>query len=96
MKINSADFLVKEGSAVNLDKWPTRGAPVYKSKAQYVKLLGDHVAQMSASRQGGNAKFWRARNKPLKWFMISFKDLLQLLFTGHHETRRNVQHRCVK
>lgn len=51
MKVNSADFLVKDGTTVNLDKWPTKVAPIYKSKAQYLKLLSGHVAQLSALQQ---------------------------------------------
>ena len=35
MKINSKDFRVREGDAVNLKKWPTKVDPVYKSKEQY-------------------------------------------------------------
>ena len=44
MKINSKDFRVREGDKVNLKKWPTMVDPVYKSKEQYHKLLGEHVA----------------------------------------------------
>jgi len=51
MKINSDDFRVRKGSDVNLRKWPTRIAPVYKSKAQYAELLEQHVAQLSALQQ---------------------------------------------
>jgi PPK2 family polyphosphate:nucleotide phosphotransferase len=48
MKINSKDFRVLEGRDVNLRKWPTTVKPVCKSKEQYQKLLGDHVAQLSS------------------------------------------------
>ena len=51
MKIESADFLVKEGATVALDDWPTKVAPMYKSKARYQKLLSDHVARLSAQQQ---------------------------------------------
>jgi PPK2 family polyphosphate:nucleotide phosphotransferase len=51
MKINSMDFRVREGDRVNLHKWPTKVEPVYKSKRQYSKLLGEHVAQLSAQQQ---------------------------------------------
>jgi PPK2 family polyphosphate:nucleotide phosphotransferase len=51
MKIDSNDFRVREGDEVNLKKWPTTVAPVYKSKKQYQKLLEDHVAQLSAMQQ---------------------------------------------
>ena len=51
MKIHSTDFLVKQGEAVRLDKRPTIVAPVYKSKAQYQKLLNGHVSELSALQQ---------------------------------------------
>ncbi|HLO21768.1 MAG TPA: ADP-polyphosphate phosphotransferase [Sphingomicrobium sp.] len=51
MKINSKDFRVREGDEVNLRKWPTSVDPVYKSKEQYHKLLGEHVAQLSSQQQ---------------------------------------------
>jgi len=51
MKINSKDFRVREGDDVNLKKWPTRVDPVYKSKDEYQKLLGDHVAELSSQQQ---------------------------------------------
>jgi PPK2 family polyphosphate:nucleotide phosphotransferase len=42
---------VREDHEVNLKKWPTIVAPVYKSKKQYQKLLEDQVAQLSAMQQ---------------------------------------------
>jgi PPK2 family polyphosphate:nucleotide phosphotransferase len=51
VKINSNDFLVKEGATVALDKWPTRVVPMYKSKGQYQKLLSAHVSQLSSLQQ---------------------------------------------
>jgi PPK2 family polyphosphate:nucleotide phosphotransferase len=51
MKINSKDFQVKEGDAIDLQKWPTIVEPVYKSKDQYKKLLRDHIAQLSSQQQ---------------------------------------------
>jgi PPK2 family polyphosphate:nucleotide phosphotransferase len=51
MKINSKDFRVREGDEVNLKKWPTLVDPVYKSKDQYQKLLGEHVAELSSQQQ---------------------------------------------
>jgi len=42
---------VREGDEVDLDKWPTKVDPVYKSKEQYEKLLEEHVAQLSALQQ---------------------------------------------
>src|SRR6202453_139752 len=51
MKISSKDFRVREGDRVNLKKWPQLVDPVYKSKEQYQKLLGDHVAELSSQQQ---------------------------------------------
>jgi PPK2 family polyphosphate:nucleotide phosphotransferase len=51
MKIDLKDFLVPEGAKVDLGKWPTRVAPVYKSKKDYHGLLATHVAQLSAQQQ---------------------------------------------
>ena len=48
MKINSKDFRVQEGEKVNLKKWPTLVKPVYKSKKQYHKLLGEQVEELSS------------------------------------------------
>lgn len=47
MKINSKDFLVKEGKKVKLTKWPTIVKPVYKSKEQYKQLLRKHIEELS-------------------------------------------------
>ena len=51
MKINPSDFRVPEGDKVNLRKWPTLIDPIYKSRAQYKKLLERHVEQLSAMQQ---------------------------------------------
>jgi PPK2 family polyphosphate:nucleotide phosphotransferase len=51
MKINPKDFRVKEEDKVNLDKWPTKVDPAYKSKDQYDKILSDHVEQLSVQQQ---------------------------------------------
>ena len=51
MKIHSKDFRVGEGDEVNLDKWPTKVVPVYKSKDQYEKILKEHVEQLSSQQQ---------------------------------------------
>ena len=51
MKIDSREFRVREGAEVNLRKWPTNVEPVYESKDQYHKLLGEHVARLSAQQQ---------------------------------------------
>jgi PPK2 family polyphosphate:nucleotide phosphotransferase len=50
-KINSKDFRVREGDKVNLHKWPTKIAPVYKSKQHYQKLLSEHVERLSALQE---------------------------------------------
>ena len=51
MKINSADFRVREGDKVDLRKWPTKVKPVYTSKDDYRQLQADHVSQLSAQQQ---------------------------------------------
>ena len=47
MKIHTKHFRVAEGDEVDLDKWPTKVDPVYKSKTQYKKVLEDNVEQLS-------------------------------------------------
>ncbi|MDR3744621.1 MAG: polyphosphate kinase 2 family protein [Acidobacteriaceae bacterium] len=47
MKIDTKDFCVREGSKVNLKKWPTTSKPVFSSKEEYKRLLEKHVAQLS-------------------------------------------------
>ncbi len=51
MSISTKDFLVREGSSVDLKKWPTRIDPVFESKEQYGKLLDEHVAKLSSLQQ---------------------------------------------
>jgi PPK2 family polyphosphate:nucleotide phosphotransferase len=51
MKIDSKDFRVREGDEVDLQKWPTKVDPVYKSKKHYKKLLEEHVEQLSSLQQ---------------------------------------------
>jgi len=51
MKINSKDFRVQEGEKVKLKKWPTLVKPVYQSKEQYQKLLGEQVGALSEQQQ---------------------------------------------
>ncbi len=46
--IKSKDFRVPPGKKVNLKKWPTHVAPVYKSKKQYHKLLDAQVEELNA------------------------------------------------
>jgi len=51
MKIHVNGFRVTEGDEVDLEKWPTKVNPVYKSKDQYQALLEDHVTLLSAQQQ---------------------------------------------
>jgi PPK2 family polyphosphate:nucleotide phosphotransferase len=51
MKINSNDFRVREGSDVDLKKWPTRIAPVYQKNDDYQGILQDHVKKLSAQQE---------------------------------------------
>jgi PPK2 family polyphosphate:nucleotide phosphotransferase len=51
VKIKPGHFAVKEGSVVELDKWPTEIDPVYKSPKHYRALLEEHVAQLSSQQQ---------------------------------------------
>jgi len=48
MNIRSKDFVVREGGAIKLRKWPTNIHPVYTSKKDYQDLLTDHVAKLSS------------------------------------------------
>jgi PPK2 family polyphosphate:nucleotide phosphotransferase len=51
MRIKSADFQVREGSKVDLRKWPTRVRPSYKTSRQYKDLLAAHVRELSAQQE---------------------------------------------
>jgi PPK2 family polyphosphate:nucleotide phosphotransferase len=51
MKIDPKDFRVREGVEVDLDRWPTKVAKVYKSQDQYHNMLSDHVDRLSAQQQ---------------------------------------------
>lgn len=46
-KIDPDDFRVRPGKKVNLDKWPTRVKPVYRSREEYHTLLTEHAAKLS-------------------------------------------------
>ena len=48
MKIDPEDFRVREGARLSLARWPTRVAPVYRSKTEYQGMMGAHIAEMSA------------------------------------------------
>ncbi len=51
MKIDSDEFRVPEGHQVNLKKWPTKIAAVYRSKDQYKRRLEEHIARLSSQQQ---------------------------------------------
>jgi PPK2 family polyphosphate:nucleotide phosphotransferase len=51
MHIESSDYRVREGVSVNLEKWPTRADPIYKSNEQYQKLLRKHVEALSEQQE---------------------------------------------
>jgi PPK2 family polyphosphate:nucleotide phosphotransferase len=51
MKIDSKEFRVREGEAVDLKKWPTKINPVYKSKEHYKSLLEEHVAKLNVMQE---------------------------------------------
>jgi PPK2 family polyphosphate:nucleotide phosphotransferase len=51
MKIDSKDFRIPPGKAVNLNKWPTVVKPFCKSKEEYQGHLGEHVKKLSALQQ---------------------------------------------
>ena len=47
MKLDPEQFRVPPGKKVNLNKWPTRVKPAYKSKEQYQQLLARQVEQLA-------------------------------------------------
>lgn len=47
MKIKTKNFRVKPGEPVDLQKWPTRVEPLYKSKKKYRKKLNKQVEELS-------------------------------------------------
>ncbi|MEO8368413.1 MAG: ADP-polyphosphate phosphotransferase [Candidatus Solibacter sp.] len=48
MNINSEEFRVQAGAAVNLAEWPTMVKPICKSKKAYQRLLEEHVDELSS------------------------------------------------
>jgi PPK2 family polyphosphate:nucleotide phosphotransferase len=48
MKIKSADYRVRQGEKVMLEKWPTLATLGYKTKQQYHKLLDEQTAELGA------------------------------------------------
>ena len=51
MKLDSNDFRVRADHDIQLRKWPTKVAPVYKSTEHYEALLEEHVKRLSALQQ---------------------------------------------
>ena len=51
MHIKSNDYRVRQGTRVNLNKWPTRVDPVYASNDEYEDLLRKHVKALSAQQE---------------------------------------------
>jgi PPK2 family polyphosphate:nucleotide phosphotransferase len=51
MSIHSKDYRVREGTEVDLDKWPTQTARVYKDDADYQSILKEHVKKLSAQQE---------------------------------------------
>jgi PPK2 family polyphosphate:nucleotide phosphotransferase len=51
MKIKSKDFRIPEGKKVELDKWPTKIKPIYKSKKKYKKYLKKNINKLSNQQQ---------------------------------------------
>ncbi|HQT87996.1 MAG TPA: polyphosphate kinase 2 family protein [Acidiphilium sp.] len=51
MTIKTAQFCVDAGQAMDLRRWDTRVAPVYRSKSDYKTQLADHVKRLSAQQQ---------------------------------------------
>ena len=51
MSINSKDYRVREGSVVDLRKWPTRVERVYRNDDEYQAMLKDHVKKLSAQQE---------------------------------------------
>jgi PPK2 family polyphosphate:nucleotide phosphotransferase len=51
MTINIDDFRVREGSDVDLKKWPTRIARIYRDEDDYQAILKSHVKQLSSQQE---------------------------------------------
>jgi PPK2 family polyphosphate:nucleotide phosphotransferase len=49
-KIDPDDFRVRPGKKVDLDKWPTKAKPGYRSQEEYQQLLAEHVHKLSAQQ----------------------------------------------
>ena len=51
MNIHSKDYRVREGSEVDLGKWPTHTTRVYKDDADYQSVLKEHVRELSSRQE---------------------------------------------
>ena len=51
MSINIDDFRVPEGSQIDLKKWPTRVARVYRDDGDYQSILKNHVKKLSSLQE---------------------------------------------
>jgi PPK2 family polyphosphate:nucleotide phosphotransferase len=51
MSIDPKDYRVREGSAVDLKKWPTRVECVYRDDEEYQAMLKEHVKKLSAQQE---------------------------------------------
>jgi len=51
MKIHTQEFRVMPGTAVDLARWPSKVAPLYKSDKHYRKYLQKHVEHLSKQQQ---------------------------------------------
>jgi PPK2 family polyphosphate:nucleotide phosphotransferase len=51
LKIKTDEFRVAAGQKIDLGVWPTRVAPLYKSKKGYAELLHDQVDELSSQQQ---------------------------------------------
>jgi PPK2 family polyphosphate:nucleotide phosphotransferase len=51
MSIHARDYRVREGTRVDLKKWPTRTTKVYKDQDDYQSILKDHVKRLSEQQE---------------------------------------------
>jgi PPK2 family polyphosphate:nucleotide phosphotransferase len=51
MKSAASDYAVREGTRVNLKKWPTRVEPLYRNDDDYDEILGKHRAKLSGLQE---------------------------------------------
>jgi PPK2 family polyphosphate:nucleotide phosphotransferase len=51
MSIHPKDYRVREGTRVDLKKWPTRVEKVYKNDDDYQSILEDHVKKLSDQQE---------------------------------------------